>query len=116
MVYIDCIDRGGICTIVAKKADDSIVAQGDQVEGVAQEKRDPVVAGYERQEDELDDVEEDPDGEEGSDGDLFRTFVRPGLTSRCLTQTHVEAISKLQHILFSIAWPPEQPSLPPPPR
>lgn len=59
------IDEGR--TIVAEKRDDEVVAQGEQVHGVAEEVRDPIVLLDERHEEELQDVEEDPDWQESAD-------------------------------------------------
>ena len=66
---------GWLRTVVSKEADDGIVAQRDHVNGVAQEKGNPVVARYEWPKDELDNVEKDPDRKEGSDRDLSTATV-----------------------------------------
>ena len=63
--------------IVAEEGDDKVVSKGHQVQEVAEEQRDPVVARDDWHEQELDDVQPDPDREEGTNRD-------------------VEAISKLQ--------------------
>lgn len=57
-------------TVVAQERDDKIVAQREQVHGVAEEIGHPVVARDQRHEEELQNVEEDPEGQECADGDL----------------------------------------------
>lgn len=57
----------GIFTVVAQECDDEIVAQCEQVHGIPEEVGDPVVLRDERHEEELEDVEESPDGKEGAD-------------------------------------------------
>lgn len=57
-------------TLIPVESDYEVVAQSQQVHCVAKEIRDPVVPRDEWHEQELEYVEEDPDGEEGADGDL----------------------------------------------
>ena len=57
-------------TIVAEESDDKVVAKGNQVEQIAKEQRYPVVAGNNRHEQELNDIQPDPDRKESADGDI----------------------------------------------
>lgn len=57
-------------TIIPQKRDDEIVRQSHEVHEIAEEVRDPVVLCDEWHEQKLKDVEEGPDRQEGSDGDL----------------------------------------------
>lgn len=97
---------GGRHTIVPEKCDDEVVAQGEQVHGIAEEVGDPVVLLDKRHEEELQDVEEDPDGEEGADGDLSYKSVSRHASSR-RDVTHVETIPKLQPFFAAHRWSEE---------
>ena len=57
-------------TIVTEESDDEVVAESKEVHGVAEEIRHPVVARNQRHEEELQDVEEDPERQESPDGNL----------------------------------------------
>lgn len=57
-------------TVVAQERDDEVVAQREQVHGVAEEIGHPVVACDQRHEEELQNVEEDPERQECADRDL----------------------------------------------
>ncbi|KAL9108398.1 MAG: hypothetical protein Q9227_006859 [Pyrenula ochraceoflavens] len=57
---------------VAQEGDDGPIAEGEEIEGVPEKGRDEVGAGEEGHEEELKDVEDGPEGEEGTDGDLFK--------------------------------------------
>lgn len=91
-------------TVVPQERDDEVVAQGEQVHRIAEKVRDPVVTRYERHEQELKDVEEDPDWKKGSDGDLREPCQQPtqlatrqrGLLRRSSSQTPVPLPDHLQ--------------------
>lgn len=57
-------------TIVAEKGDDKVVSKGDQIQKIAKEERDPVVAGDDGHEEELHNIQPDPDWKEGADRDI----------------------------------------------
>lgn len=54
-------------TVEAEEDDDEVITQGEEEHGIPEKVRDPVVLCYERHEEELQDVEEDPDRRESSD-------------------------------------------------
>lgn len=61
-------------TVEAQEDDDKVITQGKEEHGIPKEVGDPVVLRYERHQEELQDVEEDPDRRESSDGDLDRSM------------------------------------------
>ena len=48
-------------TVISQESDDKVITQGEQVHRIPEEIRDPVVLSDERHEQELQDVEEEPD-------------------------------------------------------
>ncbi len=56
--------------VIPEKHDHRPIAVRSQIKRIGKEVRDGVVARQERHENELDDVEEDVDGEEGADPDV----------------------------------------------
>lgn len=60
----------GVRTIIAQKGDDNVVAKGGQIKGVSEEEREPVISCDDGHQEELYDIEKQPDGQESADGDL----------------------------------------------
>lgn len=62
-------------TVVSQKGHYEVVAQGEQIHGVAEEVGHPVIPGNQGHQQELQDVEECPDRQESSDCHLRESLV-----------------------------------------
>ena len=63
----------GVRTIIPQKGDDNVVAKGGQIEGVSEKEREPVISCDDGHQEELYDIEKQPDGQESADGDLAKS-------------------------------------------
>lgn len=69
------MQKGSEVTVVTQKGDDEVVAEGEKIHGIAEEVGDPIIWGDEGEEQELEDVEEEPDGEVCTSRDLGPMLV-----------------------------------------
>jgi len=85
-------------TVVAEECDHKVVSKGQKVHGVPKKIGHPVVAGDKRHEQELQDVEEHPKWQEGSNRYLKVVLANLHAGTAKDDKAYVEAVSELKSL------------------
>jgi tyrosyl-tRNA synthetase len=85
-------------TVVAEECDDKVVTKGQKVHSVPKKVRHPVITRDERHKKELQDVEEYPKWQEGSNGYLKAVLAKLHAEMTEDDKAYIEAVSELKSL------------------